>query len=127
MPGEANPADLLTKHSNTYEKMRMLVDLYSCYYRECRAEPAPNVRKGASDKKTMSDSGLAMANGGGNDDVRDDDTQQHSTPTILPHLEYERSELDVKYPGIAIDHEDIAPNTKTKTPFSDTVSSSQKR
>ena len=109
VPGEANPADLLTKHSNTYEKMRMLVDLYSCYYREGRAESAPKVRKGASDKKTMADTGLAMANGDDNDDVRDDDTQQNSTPTIMPHLEYERSELDVKHPGIAIDHEEIAP------------------
>ena len=89
--------------------MRMLVDLHSCYDREGRAESAPKVRKGVSDNKTMADTGLAMANDDGNDDIIDADVQQNNIPTIMPHLVYEREELDAKRPGTTTAHDEIAP------------------
>ncbi len=53
--GEQNPADILTKHSFSREKLMDLVKLYDCEYRDGRAETAPMLRKGASNKMTMAD------------------------------------------------------------------------
>ncbi len=51
--GECNPADLLTKHSLSRQRLETLIALYGCRYLGGRAESAPQVRKGASTKMTM--------------------------------------------------------------------------
>ena len=41
VPGEANPADLLTKHSHTRVKLEQLVKLFGCEHIGCRAANWP--------------------------------------------------------------------------------------
>ena len=50
--GEENPADILTKHSLSKERLDKLVVLFDCQFKGCRAETAPQTRTGVSDKKT---------------------------------------------------------------------------
>ena len=51
--GDENPADLLTKHNQTHDRIEKLVGLYDCYFKGGRAEAAPSLRTGQSDKKTL--------------------------------------------------------------------------
>ena len=51
--GEVNPADLLTKHSLSRERLEALVKLHGCEYIGGRAESAPKAREGDSGKTTM--------------------------------------------------------------------------
>ena len=51
--GEENPADLLTKHSLSKERVEKLVSLYDCHFKGGRAETAPMTRSAASAKKTI--------------------------------------------------------------------------
>ena len=51
--GDENPADLLTKHNQTQDRIEKLVGLYDCYFKGGRAEAAPSLRTGQSDKKTL--------------------------------------------------------------------------
>ena len=44
--GERNPADLLTKHSLSRERLEMLVALHGCKYLAGRASSAPKMREG---------------------------------------------------------------------------------
>ena len=44
--GERNPADLLTKHSISRQRLDELVELYGCKYLDGRAASAPLARKG---------------------------------------------------------------------------------
>ena len=55
VPGLANPADLLTKHSLSRERLRDLVRLYGCEYRPGRASLAPTLRRTQGTKTTMAD------------------------------------------------------------------------
>ncbi len=57
--GEKNPADLLTKHGLSRERLEMLVKLHGCGYRDGRSGIAPLARTGQSDR-------ITMANAGGN-------------------------------------------------------------
>ena len=58
IPGERNPADLLTKHSQTAERLAKLVSLFNCEFRGGRAESAPQLRQGGGVKMTMADGNL---------------------------------------------------------------------
>ena len=51
--GEENPADLLTKHSLSRQRLEKLVELHGCKYLGGRAASAPQVRAGESTKTTM--------------------------------------------------------------------------
>ena len=54
MPGERNPADLLTKHSATREKLNFLVRLFGCRYEGGRSAAAPALRRDLEGaKRTM--------------------------------------------------------------------------
>ena len=64
--GEVNPADLLTKHSLSRDRMEKLVALHGCEYIDGRAESAPLTRGGTSDKTTMASYGSAVAAVDGN-------------------------------------------------------------
>jgi hypothetical protein len=86
--GEVNPADLLTKHSLSRERLEALVKLHGCQYIGGRAESAPKAREGASTKATM-----ASATVGAIDD--------HERQPIMPHNALTQEELDRDYPSIA--------------------------
>ena len=60
MLGEENPADLLTKHSLSKERMEKLIVLFDCQFKGGRAETAPLTRTGASDKKTIAQADAAV-------------------------------------------------------------------
>ena len=68
VPGESNPADLLTKHSHTREKLKQLVKLFSCEHIGGRAASAPALRRGESSKLTMGD---AQGSGAVSGDAKD--------------------------------------------------------
>jgi hypothetical protein len=55
--GEENPADLLTKHSLSRQRLEKLVALHGCKYLDGRASSAPQVREGDSTKATMASLG----------------------------------------------------------------------
>ena len=57
--GEENPADLLTKHSLSRQRLAKLVELHGCKYLGGRAASAPQVRAGESTKTTMASGGGA--------------------------------------------------------------------
>ncbi len=85
--GEANPADLLTKHSLSRQRLEDLVALYGCRYRDGRAESAPSVRKGASSRMTMA--------------AADQEIGGVTEPTVLmPHLTRTPEELDQLHPSL---------------------------
>ena len=53
LPGHENPADLLTKHSLTRDRVEGFTKLYDCYFRDGRAESAPAMRTGETQKQTI--------------------------------------------------------------------------
>ena len=53
--GSENPADLLTKHSLSREKLIELTGLYSCRHIEGRAESAPKVKQGSSGRTLVAE------------------------------------------------------------------------
>jgi len=53
VPGEQNPAVVLTKHSLTQQRLESLITLFGCQHRGGRAATAPQVRQGAANKMTM--------------------------------------------------------------------------
>ena len=65
MLGEENPADLFTKHSLSRARLEKLVALHGCRYAGGRAESAPQVRKGESNKFTLADAGLHVTEDAG--------------------------------------------------------------
>ncbi len=102
--GECNPADILTKHSISRQRLESLITLYGCRYLDGRAEPAPLVKQGSSSRTTMAQADDTLAN------VDDDDgsgaNTEHPTchgsgvpPTML-HVELTQEELDEQYPTL---------------------------
>jgi len=49
--GEENPADLFTKHLTSRDRIRSLLDLFGCRYRDGRAAVAPVLRSGVGTSK----------------------------------------------------------------------------
>ena len=90
--GEENPADLLTKHSNSRQRLGELVTLFGCKYLDGRAESAPHMRNGESSKVTMA----SAANG----DLEDDEVaavqEETSTCPCMPHHTCSALELDAR-------------------------------
>ncbi len=72
VPGEQNPADLLTKHSISRQRLEDLVSLYSCRYLGGRAESAPQVKKGESGRLTMADAGGDLVGTAGNQEEEEE-------------------------------------------------------
>jgi hypothetical protein len=113
--GERNPADLLTKHSISRQRLDDLVLLYGCKYIGGRAESAPLTRKGESARPTMADSPhlLATAQDVEATSVDHDSGTLHGSGTpreptlslgsgspVMPHNEHPAGELDRLYPSI---------------------------
>ena len=86
--GEANPADLFTKHMPSRERLSALVRLFGCVYVGGRPASAPTMRATPSVKMTMADfEGQAVT-------VVGDDAGY-----LLPHLET-KEVIDKDYPEV---------------------------
>ena len=94
--GEANPADLLTKHSISRHRLEQLVALFGCKHIGGRAESAPLTRSGDPSKTTMADAhqSLDSVNGLGQPSCEEE------VPVIMPHLQYSQDDLDKFFPSI---------------------------
>ncbi len=94
--GEENPADLLTKHNLTQERIVKLVDLFDCRYREGRAETAPKMRVGRSNKMKISEADQHLDAVIKEEEITEDDGY---TPR-MPHTELSSDELEAQYPSL---------------------------
>ena len=108
--GTRNPADLLTKHSATRDKLNYLVRLFGCRYEGGRSAAAPALRKDLEGaKRTMANQqALAVTDEGEHldadqRDAADDEWQQ----TILPHVCFTAASLDLEYPPLPAASEGI--------------------
>ena len=121
VPGDENPADLLTKHSLTREKLHQLVKLFDCEYRDGRAESAPKLRKGDSTKVTMAQRGddevdLDLVQRVLQVDSEEEETDGGDPKWVhsfdpygspwMPHNVLGRAELDERFPSIHAPEDD---------------------
>jgi hypothetical protein len=97
VPGTENPADLLTKHSISRDGLLNLVKLYNCKHLGGRADSAPQMRKGVSNKKTMGDIAAELGNMAVEDPVP---SEGEHGDTFMPHLAMGNERLDAEYPSI---------------------------
>ena len=89
--GEENPADLLTKHSLSRERVEGLTKLYDCYFRDGRADSAPALRTGESQKQTLAKAATTSGS-------------VHSlvAAPYMPHNLFAKEELDREYPSLEV-------------------------
>ena len=113
--GDVNPADLLTKHSLSRERLLKLVELFNCKYTGGRAVSAPQLRRGASSKTTLADSDELNAADRPSDRPTSSDRPPAAAavegkeleigesvrPPIIPHLLFSKDELDYLFPPLA--------------------------
>ena len=99
--GEVNPADLLTKHSLTRDRLIKLTKLFELEFRGGRAASAPQTRKSAGDRATLAE---VMA-------VKEGHDAQGELAPIMPHKLHSPSELDLLYPPVqavdAVDEDEV--------------------
>ena len=91
--GEENPADLLTKHSLSKERLQKLTALYDCHFSEGRAESAPLTRTGASNKRTIAEADQII----GGVDGRDCNMEIR-----MPHVGLSDKEVEELYPSLEV-------------------------
>jgi len=87
--GEQNPADLLTKHMVTRDKLAALVQMLGCKYRGGRAETAPMTRTTSTGRTTMAEAEA------GHDELN----------AVMPHLAYNDDDLDAIHPPMLINQD----------------------
>ena len=105
--GECNPADVLTKHSISRQRLESLITLYSCRYLDGRAETAPLVKQGATSRTTMAqaDDTLANVEDGQAEHCGSGASGEHTTchgcgSPSMPHIDLTQEELDHQYPTL---------------------------
>ena len=112
VPGLANPADLLTKHSLSRERLRDLVKLYGCEYRPGRASLAPTLRRTQGIKTTLADAATEDLMGNLEVNERGPDENEDLMRPVMPHRLFSNEELDALYPAFAapaeVDNPDVA-------------------
>jgi len=112
VPGLANPADLLTKHSLSRERLRDLVKLYGCEYRPGRASLAPTLRRTQGIKTTLADAATEDLMGNLEVNEREPDAAEELARPVMPHRLFSSEELDLLYPAFAapaeVDNPDVA-------------------
>jgi len=96
--GEVNPAELLTKHSLSRERLEAFVKLHGCEYIGGRAESAPQARGGASSKTTMASASA--------DNYVVGTLSGHERQPIMPHNELSQEALDREYPSLVAPEDD---------------------
>ncbi len=92
VPGVSNPADLLTKHSLSKERILELMRLIGCSFRDGRPEAAPQLRQGQCKQQTMAD---AEADG-----LTDTIAEVELLMPMVPHVAMTPAELDKHYPPL---------------------------
>ncbi len=97
--GEQNPADLLTKHSISRQRLEDLTRLYGCTFLEGRAASAPQVRKGKSDKVTMAQADSVIGSATHDGEPQEEDV---GSTAIMPHLIHHDDVLNELYPTLAV-------------------------
>ncbi len=117
VPGLANPADLLTKHSLSRERLRDLVKLYGCEYRPGRASLAPTLRRTQGTKTTMADA--ATEDLTGEIESREPNEDEELIRPVMPHKLFSDTELDALYPAFTapaeVDNPDAARDEDDRT------------
>jgi hypothetical protein len=117
--GECNPADRLTKHSISRQRLEGLIALYSCKYLGGRAVTAPLVKQGVTSPTTLAhaDAELDNVDGGqvecdGSGALREPPAShgsgastEHTTcygsgSPSMPHLDLTQEELDRRHPSL---------------------------
>ncbi len=98
--GEANPADLFTKHTASRQRLDTLIDLFGCRYLDGRAASAPHVKQGDSGRVTMAEADRRVRG----DNINEVEAEMEAT--IMPHLAFEQKDLDQKYPPLQAPDED---------------------
>jgi hypothetical protein len=106
--GECNPADILTKHSISRQRLEGLIALYSCKYLGGRAATAPLVKQGASSRVTMAQADAEIDNVGegqveyhGSGAFTEQTTCHGSeSPPSMPHLDLTQEEMDRLHPSL---------------------------
>ncbi len=96
--GESNPADLLTKHSLSREKLHSLVRLYDCEFRDGRAESAPKLRRGESGKQTLANED--RLNAVSEKERSQEEEEEEEAMPWMPHTSLNRQELDDRFPSL---------------------------
>ena len=84
--GEANPADLLTKHSASRHKLEYLVSLFGCRFIGGRAETAPQLRRSEGTQRALADKEHAVHANVANLEPREVKSES-CEDYMLPHLE----------------------------------------
>ena len=82
--GEANRADIFTKHSLSRERLQMLTGISDCKFRGGRPDATPQLRAAPSTKVTMANTCATEL------EVR----------ATMPHLEHSKEELERLHPSI---------------------------
>ena len=111
--GEKNPADLLTKHSISRQRLEDLVTLFGCRYLQGRAASAPQVRRGESTRITMADADRDLGTNGQTEEEElalktvtavpadgPETAPPGETSPVTPHLEYDCTTLDRLHPSL---------------------------
>ena len=94
--GNSNPADLLTKHSISRQRLESLLTLYSCRYLDGRAESVPRAHKCGSTRVTMASANLAVL----------EPASHPSAEAAMPHRVWSGLELDRRFPSITAPEDD---------------------
>ena len=89
--GECNPADLLTKHSLSREKLMALTSLFGCKFRGGRARAAPQMRATPGTKMTMAEANAV-----------DEGEENIGDAIIMPHMVYGEAALRKLYPPLEV-------------------------
>ena len=101
--GEEHPADLLTKHSLSRQRLEGLVTLFGCRYLDGRAVSAPQLRKGKSTRLTMADAEPGELD---SDEVMVAAQDETSPCPCMPHLMYSAAELIARSPPLVAPPDD---------------------
>ena len=87
--GEQNPADLLTKHLASSERLRALVQVAGGVYRGGRSESAPQTRSSKLGKATMAEAHAVETDDGIHE------------PPVMPHIQYPER-MDAEHPPLTV-------------------------
>ncbi len=102
--GKENPADLLTKHSLSQERVLKLTKLSDCHFKDGRAETAPKLRTGATTKKRIGDADNEL-DAVQAQEVQAQEEQSHDHEPRMPHTELNANDLDREYPSLQAPNE----------------------
>ena len=105
--GEENPADLLTKHSLSRERVEKLTEFFDCNFREGSCQSAAAMRTGQSEKQTMAtaDACEAISKRAEKKAARSlklhaVGAQEEKRGPFMPHVGLARSEIDRQWASL---------------------------